>query len=321
MMLTLKTSPYFRDLDWEKLKAFYYVAKVGNISRAASFLDLNQSSFSRSIKGLEKHLGYPLFARSKNGVVLTRKGQELFIIVENIFLNMKGFTSRAYASQETTQGPRQKRKIRIAIDHPLAAYLFNSLLLAYHEGHPELIFEVIGINGAFDIILNDVDIAIQLYNPKITKDESMNWQIIPEPLFTIEKKLYASPQYLEKYGQPQTVDDLKNHQLIAPSIPETYPFDDSKWLLELGKEGRKGREPVFLSNSLECLIEAAQQGKGIIGAYGKMTIVQNSIPQNVLPDLILQKRKGYFIYPEYLKEDKDIMDIKLYLKNKMREIM
>ena len=85
----------------------------------------------------------------------------------------------------------------------------------------------------------------------------------------------------------------------------------------MSKESKQSRDPICMSNSLECLIEAAQQGKGIISAYDKMSIVSKANLQNILPDLITQKRQEYFIYPEYLKEDKDIMDLKDYLRGRV----
>lgn len=318
-MIALETSPYFRDLDWEKLKVFYYVAKVGNISQAAPFLNLNQTSFSRYVTGLERHLGYPLFCRKVNGVTLTRKGEELLIIVETIFLKMKGFTSRRHQSL----GVGLLRKIRIAAPHDLAAYLINSLLLDYNKDRPDLVFEVIEVDDPLDVILHDVDLTIQSYDPKREKVEDANWRVVQEPFFTLEKKLYASPQYLEKQGEPQEVGDLKHHTFIALSIPQAYPFGDAKWILDLGIGGlvsnHERREPMFMSNSLECLIEAAQQGKGIIGAYDKLTILKNANLHNILPDLIIKKQKLYFVYPTYLKDDQDIMDIKGYLKEKVGE--
>lgn len=315
-MHTLEASPYFRDLDWDKLKAFYYVAKVGNISQAAPILNLEQSAFSRQITKLEKHLGYPLFSRHRDGVVLTRKGEELFIIVENMFLSMKRFIQHPYVSLNHGR----KRKIRIATNHALAAYLINDLILAYHESHPDFIFEIIEVDDATDIILSDVDIAIRPVSPK----RHWDWKIIQEPLVTLEKKLYASPSYLKKYGEPQGVQDLHNHHLIVSSSSKTDSFDDEKWILASGtsklcQENPKKREPVFLSNSLECLIEAAQQGKGIIGIYNKMTILKKVSFQNILPDLVLKKQRIYFIYPEYLKDDQDIIDLKIYLENRIKE--
>ncbi len=306
-MVALDSSKYFRDLDWEKLKAFYYVAKFGNISHAASLLNLAQSSSSRHISGLEKHLGYPLFSRKKDGVTLTRKGEELFEIAEGIFLNMKGFTSRTYAPLKVGQ----KRKVRIATSQVLASYLINDLILDYNTDHPDLVFEVIGVDQAIDIILHDVDIAIQ---PHDSKSNDVKWGIIQEPFFVLKKKLYASALYIEKYGEPQTVADLKHHSLIVSSAPEDNAMNDSHWISRLGREKDKQHDPVFLSNSLECLVVAAQKGKGIISAYGKTTIIQNSNLKNILPDFTTTEHQEYFVYPEYLKDDQDIMGIKDYLK-------
>jgi DNA-binding transcriptional LysR family regulator len=322
-MLALQTSPYFRDLDWDKLKAFYYAAKVKNLSHAAPFLGLDQTTFSRYILKLEKHLGYPLFSRLSNGVTLTRKGEELLGIVENMVIDMKGFTSQNYVIQNHSQ----KRKIRIASSHALATYLLNGFILDYNKDHPNLIFEVIGVDDPLNVVLQDVDIAIQTYNPKADhhkrgRAEEANWRVMYEPFFTLEKKLYASPEYLNQYGEPQETGDLKNHHLIAPSIPEPWPFDDAAWLLELGlggrdRKGRNSRDPAFLSNSLECLVEAAQHGKGIIGAYDKLAIIQNANLKNILPDLIIKKHPQYFVYPEYHKDDADISAIKTYLRGRV----
>lgn len=65
--------------------------------------------------------------------------------------------------------------------------------------------------------------------------------------------------------------------------------------------------------------EAAQQGKGIICTYDKMSIVSKANLQNVLPDLIIKKRQEYFIYPEYLKDNPDIIHLKDYLRSQVKE--
>lgn len=311
-MFGLETSSYFRDLDWEKLKAFYYVAKVGNISHAAPFLDLNQSSFSRSIASLERHLGYPLFVRRKNGVTLTRKGHELFNIVENIFFDVKKFTQHPGAISSY----RSSRKIRIAASHEMAAYLINDLILEYNKYHPDLLFEIIEMKQAIDVILYDMDLAIQPHKSTLSKT---TWQVIQEPFIVLEKKLYASAEYLKIYGEPKTVNDLKNHLFLIHSKSEAL-VSVAQGSSKLVKQDKSTVNPVLLSNSLECLMEAAKQGKGIMSAYDKMTVVQRANLQNILPSLIIQKCEEYFTYPEYLKDDQDIINIKEYLRGQVCKV-
>lgn len=66
------------DIDLDHYRAFYYVAKYGNITRAAAALMNNQPNVTRTIKLLEKELGCPLFVRSSRGVQLTPDGEKLF---------------------------------------------------------------------------------------------------------------------------------------------------------------------------------------------------------------------------------------------------
>ena len=305
MVVEFETSDYFRDFDWGNLKAFYYVAKVGNISTAANFLQLSQPAMSRQITKLEKHLGYPLFTRNRGGVKLTRKGEELLSKVAPFFLEIKEFCGNNHATTKS----RGKRKIRIATTHAIASYIINGPILEYNKNHPDLIFELLGDDHILDVVINDVDIAIRPY-------EEHAQGVIQDPLFTLEKKLYASREYLEKYGEPKTVDDLKNHHLITTSLdnPEGYPYSDIHWILKLGMPEGKLHEPVFTSSSIECRIEAAKRGIGIISNYEKMSILRDANLKNILPTVSNKKLKEYFIYPDYLKEDIQIIDIKNYLQ-------
>lgn len=59
----------------ELYKVFYYVAKNGNITKAANELIVSQPAVSKSIKTLEKQLDTKLFNRQNNGVILTSAGK------------------------------------------------------------------------------------------------------------------------------------------------------------------------------------------------------------------------------------------------------
>ena len=158
----LEITPRFRNFDWEKAKTFYYIAKLGSFANAARFLNISPSALSRQVIYLEQHLGCPLFSRHSGGIKLTRKGKELFDIVEHTFIGLKGFTQNTHA--EMKKG--KKRKIRIASTHAITAYILDSLIFSYNEEHPDLVFELIGEDHLIDIVLNDVDIAIRPFDPQ-----------------------------------------------------------------------------------------------------------------------------------------------------------
>lgn len=310
--LNLENSSRFRNFDWEKAKTFYYVAKCGTFTKAAEFLNISQSAVSRQVIYLEQHLGCPLFSRNNGGLRLTRKGEELFSLVEATFLGFTGFTRNTHT--QMTNG--KKRKIRIATSHAAAAYIFGDLILAYNKAHPHLIFELIGDDHVVDIVLNDVDIAIRplgLGAQDMIKEQPFQ----QEYLFCVEKKLYASLEYLEKHGEPQTVEDLKNHHLIGYAHPTVHPYSDVNWILKLGLPTGQLHQPVFASNSIECAIKAAEQGIGIVSNYDEVDLIKKSNLKNILPEVKCDKLKEYFIYQNYLKGDEEIMRLKRYLENKV----
>ena len=75
-------------INYDYYRVFYYVAKYGNISKAAKLLLNNQPNLTRTIKKLEAELGCPLFQRSRKGMKLTPEGERLYehirIAIEHI---------------------------------------------------------------------------------------------------------------------------------------------------------------------------------------------------------------------------------------------
>lgn len=301
----------FRDFDWNKAKLFYHIAKCGSFMKAGRLAGTDQAALTRQIQALEKQIGAPLLVRKPGGVTLTRKGEELLDKVAPFFLEMRGFNGNSYVDF----GEEKKRKIRIISTHTLTSYVLSDLLMDYQAKNPNVIFELIGDDYFKDVILSDADIAIYPIDKKF--DESKIEGVHYEYLFSTEKKLFASLEYIQRYGEPLTVSDLIKHHIISPSIPESHPFSNADWILTLGMPVGKLRKPIHSSNSHESLINAAKRGIGIVGSYDFYKIVKNSSLINILPDIKDKPIYEYFIYPSYLKDDSTIMDIKYYLKNRL----
>lgn len=61
-----------------QLECFTEAASLGSFSAAGAKLFISQQAVSRQISSLEKELGFSLFERKNNGVILTEKGQLFF---------------------------------------------------------------------------------------------------------------------------------------------------------------------------------------------------------------------------------------------------
>ena len=67
------------------LKAFESAARNLSFTRAANELFITQGAISKQIKILEQHLGFPLFKRVHQGLVLTAKALRYYQDVQVIF--------------------------------------------------------------------------------------------------------------------------------------------------------------------------------------------------------------------------------------------
>lgn len=65
-------------ISYDIYNVFYYVAKFKSITLAAKYLRVSQPAVTRQIKNLEMNLGYTLFIRDHQGLVLTKEGKSLF---------------------------------------------------------------------------------------------------------------------------------------------------------------------------------------------------------------------------------------------------
>lgn len=72
-------------LNYHHLRYFQEVAHEGNLTRAASRLNLSQSALSTQIRQLEERLGHALFDRSGRAMTLTEAGRIALDHAERIF--------------------------------------------------------------------------------------------------------------------------------------------------------------------------------------------------------------------------------------------
>lgn len=66
------------NISLQQIRYFTAVAEFRNISRAAEFLHTSQSTISKSIASLEKHMEVQLFLREKKQMILTETGKSAY---------------------------------------------------------------------------------------------------------------------------------------------------------------------------------------------------------------------------------------------------
>jgi DNA-binding transcriptional LysR family regulator len=74
-----------------RLKVFCTVADQLSFSKAAKILGISQPAVTKHILILEKEIGYALFLRISNSVVLTEKGEDFLKISKEILSLYQSF--------------------------------------------------------------------------------------------------------------------------------------------------------------------------------------------------------------------------------------
>ena len=90
-------------MNYNKLKYFYEISKVQNLSRAAELLYVSQPSLSKAISDLEKEFGTPLFIRTNRNLVLTQAGIVLQKQLEPVFANEQNIYAAVRAASLSSQ--------------------------------------------------------------------------------------------------------------------------------------------------------------------------------------------------------------------------
>lgn len=62
-------------MDFHQLECLVAIAENGTVSKAAEILMFSQPALTRTLKSLEEEIGFPLFERSKNRLVLNEYGK------------------------------------------------------------------------------------------------------------------------------------------------------------------------------------------------------------------------------------------------------
>jgi DNA-binding transcriptional LysR family regulator len=144
--------------DLQKWRAFLAIGELGSLTRAAVFLDSNQSLLSRQLNALERECGARLFNRTGRGVELSDVGQR-------IFPQVKALLADAERLEASIRGEAREPAGRVTLGAlpSLGPLLTARLFARLRERHPGVTLKVLeGSSGQVEEWLTDarVDVAI-----------------------------------------------------------------------------------------------------------------------------------------------------------------
>ncbi len=293
-------------MDWDKLRVFYTVAHTKNITRAAEELQLNQSSISRQIAGLEKQLNSSLFHRRPRGLVLTEQGELLLLTVSEFFQKLNATESALLEIEEKPKG-----ELKVTLPVAIGTVWLIPMLKEFTQLYRDIQLTLIADDRDVDLATREADAAIRFYPSKQP-------DLIQRQIFTLNSGIYASNDYLSKRGTPHSLDDLRHHTLIGYTADRHPPFQDVNWLYKMAARKGVPLTPSLSVNNLYGILRAVKSGIGIAPLPDYMLDRAKRVSR-ILDHLEGPMIEGYFVYPSDMKNSKRIRAFYNFLLRKISE--
>jgi LysR family transcriptional regulator for bpeEF and oprC len=250
---------------------FAKVVEQGSFTGAARALGLPKTTVSRKVQDLEERLGAQLLNRTTRKLGLTEAGTVYHDHSQRIARELDEAES---AVSQLQGGPRGW--LRMTSSYSIGILWIAPLLGEFHRRYPDVRIDMQLSSDKVDLISTEIDVALRV---GALPDSSL----IARRLATLRTQVYASPRYLDTYGEPLHPDDLQHHRVLAMHKNRrgnrfVWPLSDGSALTEFAIN------PIMVANDPAPLTGALVCGEGLMMS-SDMTIkplVENGSVRRVL---------------------------------------
>ncbi|MEM7597485.1 MAG: LysR family transcriptional regulator [Pseudomonadota bacterium] len=288
-------------MDWDKLRIFHAVADAGSLTHAGDQLHLSQSAISRQIRALEESLNATLFHRHARGLILTEQGELLFDATRAMAKRLDTATARIRDSEEEVFG-----ELRVTTTIGFGTLWLAPRLPTLFEKYPELNLDLMLEERVLDLPMREADVAIRMKEPSQA-------DLIRKRLMSVHMCLFASQEYLDARGMPETPDDLVNHRLICQN-PRSAQVGAGATLVQ---ELMTYEIPALLTvNNYFGVLQSVLEnlGIGVLPNY-----VSHDFPQvvRVLPEIQSSDVPVFLAYPSELRHSQRIAAFRDFVQDEI----
>ncbi|MEH6566315.1 MAG: LysR substrate-binding domain-containing protein [Halopseudomonas sp.] len=260
---------------------FTRVVECHSFTSAAATLSMQKSTVSRRIAQLEERLGVRLLNRTTRKLRLTEVGQAYYERCRQI---MQEFAEAEQAIMQLQREPTGLLRVSSPIE--FGQLFLGGVVGEFMRRYPAIQVEVELTTRTVDPVEEGVDIVVHLGRPQ---DSSL----VARPLMSSPRQLYASPEYVAKYGMPKLAEELSQHRCIHALVDGSRKWHFVQPHLSVPIN------PVLVVNNITFAREAALASAGIINvpAFIAEPYVADGTLVRVLEGVTLPSSELYALYP------------------------
>lgn len=269
-------------MDFAEIEIFVEAVRVGSLAGAARRLGLSAMAASRSLGNLEAELGVRLIHRTTRSLSPTTDGE---IFLPHAVALLEG---RAGALADLRpDGKGLTGRLRITASTAFGRKVVAPMLPSFMRDHPALQVDLLTTDDQVDIVGQGIDVAIRIAPLRDNR-------LAAKRLADSPRALWASPAYLEAFGQPRTLADLADHQCLVATGSSHWAF------VHEGKAFKQKVSGRFSASSIEAVYEACRGGLGIANLsrwYADPVLDNADVQQILLEDAEPEQLGIWAVYP------------------------
>ncbi|MDC0739262.1 LysR family transcriptional regulator [Cognatishimia sp. SS12] len=232
--------------NWDEVRTAFQVARLGTVSGAAEVLGVHHATVIRHIDALEARLGVKLFQRHARGYTPTEAGEDMMRVGQATDDQFSQLEGRIKGRGADVSGEL------VITSLANMSHLLTPVLIEFQARHPDLIIRYLTDDRVFRLEYGEAHVAIRAGAAPQEPDN------VVQHLVTMETGLFASTDYVERRGVPDSLQSFDQHHFVGPDNENSRaPF--FRWLA-----GVVPRENItFRATDTVALELAVREGAGI----------------------------------------------------------
>lgn len=261
-----------------RIGIFIEVARQESFAQAGRELGITTSAASKQVQNLEQELQAKLLNRTTRRVSLTEEGALFFERASRAMDDLKEARDQINELRATPRGA-----LRISVPTALGTHHLKYPIAEFARTYPEVLLDVQFEDRIIDLASEGFDMVLRI---GVLPDSSM----IARKLASCPIHMCASANYLARYGEPETPEDLAHHHVLA--YTRNKGAHEWRYRDKHGTEGVVALTSNFKCDFAEMMVEAASQGIGIV--VSPVFFIQEALTSGALQPILT----GYTTWPE-----------------------
>ena len=268
------------------MKVYTRVVESRSFVKAADSLQMAAPQVSRTVQALEAHLGARLLNRTTRSISVTDEGEAYYQRCVRVLAEVDEMEAALTHAKLSPKG-----RLKVNMPSLIAKTMIIPHLPEFFERYPEIEIEMGLSDRQVDIVEEGVDCVIRTGD---LEDSGL----VARRIGNMPRMTCAAPSYIEKYGVPTTLEELRDHIAVNYVSSNTGRVRTWDFLVD-GQVETIEMAGMIAVNDVDAFVTCGLNGLGLLkgAVYSLMPYVRAGALCEILKDYPSPPRPISIMYP------------------------